>query len=81
MEMLLGLSPMNQLDAHVTPIDIFREQADLRPFKAILPDVALDNLMSPPARDAATRYWMNRTGEQNLAYADMADPRVLNQII
>lgn len=81
MEILLGLSPMNQLDANAVPIDIFREQADLRPFKAILPDVALDNLITPPARDAATAYWMRRTAEQNLTFADMADPRVLNEII
>jgi YVTN family beta-propeller protein len=81
MEILLGLSPMNQLDANAVPIDIFREQADLRPFKAILPDVALDNLITPRARDAATAHWMRRTAEQNLAFADMADPRVLNEII
>jgi YVTN family beta-propeller protein len=81
MEILLNLSPMNQLDANAVPIDIFREQADLRPFKAILPDVALDNLITPPARDAATAHWMRRTSEQNLAFADMADPRVLNEII
>ncbi|HLL71345.1 MAG TPA: bifunctional YncE family protein/alkaline phosphatase family protein [Pyrinomonadaceae bacterium] len=81
MELVLGLSPMNQLDANAVPIDIFREQADLRPYKAILPDVALDNLMIPPARDASTAYWMKRTSEQNLTFADMADPRVLNEII
>ena len=81
MEILLGLSPMNQLDANAVPIDIFREQADLRPFKAILPDVALDNLMTPPARDASTAYWMRRTSEQKLGIADMAAPRVLNEII
>ncbi|MDX6271975.1 MAG: hypothetical protein QOD28_3198 [Acidobacteriota bacterium] len=82
LEMLLGLAPMNQLDAHATPIDIFREQADLRPFKAVLPEVAFDNLMTSPApRDAETRHWMRRTSEQNLAFADMADPRVLNEII
>jgi len=81
MEMLLGLSPMNQLDAQATPIDIFREGADLRPFKAMLPDVAFDNLMIPPARDATSAHWMKLTGEQNLAQADMADARVLNQII
>jgi hypothetical protein len=72
---------MNQLDAYATPIDIFREQADLRPFKAALPELALDNLLPPPARDAATLHWMKRTSEQNLAFADMADPRVLNEII
>ncbi|HKP72097.1 MAG TPA: alkaline phosphatase family protein, partial [Pyrinomonadaceae bacterium] len=81
MEMLLGIAPMNQLDANAAPIDIFQERADLRPFKATLPDVAFDNLMTPPARDAASRYWSERTAEQNLAHADQADPRVLNQII
>ncbi|HEX8459323.1 MAG TPA: bifunctional YncE family protein/alkaline phosphatase family protein [Pyrinomonadaceae bacterium] len=87
MEMLLGLAPMNQLDAHATPIDIFREAADLRPFKAVLPEIAPDNLLTPPARaggdseHAAMRYWMRRTSEQNLAFADMADPHVLNEII
>ncbi|HKR13510.1 MAG TPA: hypothetical protein VJT15_15705 [Pyrinomonadaceae bacterium] len=81
MELLLGLEPMNQLDATATPINIFRSEPDLRPYKAVLPDVALDNLVTPPARDAATAYWMRRTEEQDLARADMADPEVLNRII
>lgn len=80
-ELLLGIEPMNQLDATAAPIDIFRAEADLRPFKALLPDVALDNLVTPPARDAATAYWMRRTEEQDMAHADMADPEVLNRII
>ena len=79
--MLLGLPPMNQLDATATPIDIFRAEADLRPYQAQLPNINLDNLVTPPARDAATAYWMRRTAEQDLAHADMADPEVLNQII
>ena len=80
-ELLLGIEPMNQLDATATPISIFRSEADLRPFKALLPDVALDNLVTPPSRDAATLYWMRRTEEQDMAHADMADPEVLNRII
>ena len=80
-ELLLGIAPMNQLDATATPINIFRSEADLRPYKALLPEVALDNLMNPPPRDAATAYWMRKTEEQDLAHADMADPLVLNQII
>src|SRR6185295_12640625 len=80
-ELLLGIEPMNQLDATATPINIFRAEADLRPYKALLPNVALDNLMTPPARDAATAYWMQRTEEQDLAHADMADPEILNRII
>ncbi|MCA1593960.1 MAG: beta-propeller fold lactonase family protein [Acidobacteria bacterium] len=81
MELLLGISPMNQLDASAAPIDIFQDKADLRPFKALLPDVSLDNLITPPPRDPATAYWMRRTAEQDLAHADMADPLALNQII
>ena len=80
-ELLLGMEPMNQLDATATPINIFRSEPDLRPYKALLPNVALDNLITPPARDAATAYWMQRTAEQDLAHADMADPEVLNRII
>ena len=80
-ELLLGLAPMNQLDATATPMNIFRAEADLRPYKALLPDVALDNLVTPPARDAATAYWMQRTAEQDMAHADMADPEILNRII
>jgi YVTN family beta-propeller protein len=80
-ELLLGIAPMNQLDATATPINIFRSQPDLTPYKAVLPMVALDNLVNPPARDAATAYWMKRTEEQDLTHADMADPEVLNEII
>ena len=80
-ELLLGMEPMNQLDATATPINIFRAEPDLRPYKALLPNIALDNLTTPPARDAATAYWMQRTSEQDLAHADMADPEVLNRII
>lgn len=80
-ELLLGILPMNQLDAMAAPINIFRAEADLRPFQAQLPDVALDNLVTPAARDAATAYWMRRTDEQDLSHADMADAEVLNRII
>ncbi|HYX41034.1 MAG TPA: alkaline phosphatase family protein, partial [Pyrinomonadaceae bacterium] len=80
-ELLLGLPPMNQLDATAAPIQIFRDEPDLRPFKATLPDIALDNLLTLPARDEKTAYWMRRTAEQDLTHADQADARVLNQAI
>jgi len=80
-EMLLGIQPMNQLDATATPINLFRGEADLRPYQAILPDVSLENLTNPAPRDAATAYWIRKTEEQDLTHADMADPYVLNQII
>lgn len=81
MEMLLGIAPMNQRDATAVPIDIFRAQPDLRPYSLMLPNVALDNLLTPPARDAQTAYWMRRTLEQDMTHQDMADPLTLNQII
>jgi hypothetical protein len=80
-ELVLGMEPMNQLDASATSIDIFRAEPDLRPYDAVLPEVALDNLMNPPPEDEQTAYWIERTLEQNLVHADMADPGVLNQII
>jgi DNA-binding beta-propeller fold protein YncE len=81
MEMLLGIAPMNQRDANAVPIDIFRAQPDLRPYSVNLPNVAPDNLLTAPPRDAQTAYWMKRTLEQDLTHQDMADPLTLNQII
>jgi hypothetical protein len=72
---------MNQLDATATPINIFRSEPDLRPYKALFPNIALDNLVTTPPRDAATAYWMRMTEQQDLAHADMADPEILNRII
>ena len=81
LEILLGLSPMNQLDAAAPPIDIFRDQADARPYQAVMPEVALDNLVVPPAGDARTAFWMKRTREQNFLKPDQADADALNRVI
>jgi YVTN family beta-propeller protein len=80
-ELLLGIEPMNQLDATATPINIFRAEPDLRPYKVLLPNIALDNLVTPPPRDVAAAYWTRLTEEQDLERADMADPETLNRII
>ena len=68
---------MNQLDATATPMNIFRSEADLRPYQAVLPEVSLDNLTNPPPRDAATAYWMRRT-EAELTRPDGKARAVLN---
>ena len=81
MELLLGMEPLNLLDATAAPVDIFQREPDLRPYKAVLPTIALDNLLTPEAHDDAARYWMRRTAEQEIEHADMADPRVLNEAI
>jgi YVTN family beta-propeller protein len=80
-ELLLGFGPLNQLDSAATPVDLFRAEPDLRPYKAALPDIAPDNLFTPPARDAASARWMRLTAEQDTSHPDAADPRVLNGAI
>ena len=80
-ELLLGIDPMNQLDAAASPMYIFRSQPDLRPFHKQIPEVAFDNLVTPTIRDAASAYWVKRSAEQDMSHADMADPGILNQII
>lgn len=80
-ELCLGLPPMNFIDANATPIDIFTAKADLRPYTAEMPIVALDNLFPPDRPNAAMAYYMELTDRQNLEHQDMADPRQLNEII
>ena len=81
MEILLGIKPMNLLDAPAAPIEIFQEQADLTPYRAVLPTVALDNLYPPKKVSAALREMMKLTAEQDLTRQDMANPAELNEII
>ncbi len=80
-ELLLGISPMNQLDASAIPMDIFQETPDLVPYKAVLPAIAADNLLTQKPKDKATAEWMRKSNRQNFAHADLADPKVLNAVI
>jgi hypothetical protein len=81
MEMLLGIAPMNQLDASAIPMDIFQETPDLTPYKAVLPTIAADNLITEKPKDKISAEWMKKSMQQNFAHADMADPKVLNAVI
>jgi hypothetical protein len=80
-ELLLGIAPMNQLDASAIPMDIFQDKPDLTPYKAVLPTIAADNFMGGKPKDKATAEWMKKTQQQDFAHADMADPETLNAII
>jgi hypothetical protein len=80
-EMLLGIPPMNQLDASAVPMDIFQESPDLAPYKAVLPAIAANNLMTRKPKDKAAAEWMKKSNRQNFAHADLADPKVLNAVI
>jgi YVTN family beta-propeller protein len=81
MELCLGIPPMNLLDANATPIDIFTNTPSFGPFDARLPNVALNNITPPQNPSRAMLHYMELTGRQDLAHADMADPRELNEII
>jgi YVTN family beta-propeller protein len=81
MELLLGIAPMNQLDASAIPMDIFQETPDLTPYKAMLPTIAADNYMTEKPKDKAAAEMMKKTLQQDFAHADMADPQTLNAII
>lgn len=72
---------MNFLDAHAIPIDIFTDKANLTPFQAQFPNVALDNSYPPEKPSEAMLKYMKLTEKQNLTHADMANPRELNEII
>ncbi len=80
-ELLLGIAPMNQLDASAIPMDIFQETPDLTPYRAVLPTIAADNLITHKPKDKAAAEWMKKSSQQNFAHADMADPKVLNAVI
>jgi len=80
-EILLGIKPMNLLDATAAPIDIFQTEADLTPFQAVLPEVALDNLFPPKKPSAEMSAFMRLTAAQDLTHPDMANPLDLNRII
>jgi hypothetical protein len=80
-ELLLGIAPMNQLDASAIPMDIFQETPDLTPYKAILPVIAADNLLTEKPKNKLSAEWMKKSLNQDFNHADMADPAVLNSII
>jgi hypothetical protein len=81
MELLLGMSPMNQLDASAAPIDIFRAQPDLTPYKAELPDLAVNTILVQPSTDRDTARWIRESERQDFTSEDLANPDVLNRII
>jgi YVTN family beta-propeller protein len=81
MELLLGIPPMNQLDAAAIPITIFQDTADLEPYTARLPEVALDNLVHAAPTSARERYWVGQTAQMALTTPDAAHPRLLNEAI
>jgi len=84
MELILGLPPMNQLDATATPMfDCFADAPDFTPFDSVSNKVPLD-LMNPPAKkvsDAQLRKDAYVSERLPLALPDQCPEDVLNEIL
>jgi YVTN family beta-propeller protein len=83
-ELILGLPPMNQMDATATPMtDCFKDEADLTPFEALVNNIPLDQ-MNPPAKkvsDAVLRRDAYASARLPLAKPDQCPEDTLNRIL
>ena len=82
-EQILGLPPMNQLDA-MAPVmrECFTENPDVQPYKAMPNTIALDQMNPAPAALAEPqRHWEKLSAAQNFAKPDRADEDTLNRIL
>jgi YVTN family beta-propeller protein len=84
MELILGLPPMNQMDATATPMfDCFTNTPDFTAFDAMRNNVPLDE-MNPPAKrvsDAQRRQDALVSARLQLEKADQCPEDVLNRIL
>jgi YVTN family beta-propeller protein len=83
-ELILGLPPMNQMDAAATPMaDCFTATPDLTPFTAIPTNVPLDEMNPAPKRvgDALLRKHAVASARLPLDEVDKCPEDVLNRIL
>jgi len=84
MELILGLPPMNQMDATATPMtDCFTNQPDFTPYVAVSNNVPLDQ-MNPPPRKIADRVLRKDayvSSRLPLEKADQCPEDTLNRIL
>jgi hypothetical protein len=84
MELVLGLPPMNQLDASATPmIACFAETPDFTPYAAVPNRIPLDRLNPELAAisDPRQLHWAKESLAQPLEEIDEADEDTLNRIL
>ena len=84
MELMLGLPPMNQLDATATPMfDCFTNTPDFTAFDAVTNQVPLDEMNPPPKKiaDAQLRRDAYVSARLPLEKADHCNEYVLNRIV
>lgn len=84
MELMLGLPPMNQMDATATPMfDCFTNTPDFAAFKAVTNNVPLDQMNPAPKKiaDAQLRRDAYVSARLPLAQPDQCPEDVLNRIL
>lgn len=83
MERILGLPPMNQMDA-MAPVmaACFTEKTDFRPYKALHNQIPLDEMNKKLAQlNTKELHWARRSLEQNFDVIDGPDDDTLNRIL
>ncbi len=83
-ELILGLSPMNQLDASATPMaSCFTDNPDFSPYKAVPNKVPLDQMNPQMAdiRDPRQRHWAEVSIKLPLDEVDEADEDTFNRVL
>ena len=83
-ELILGLPPMNLLDATATPMhDVFTDKPDLTPYVAVAPTYPLDNTNPDPKtiKDPIMKDDESKSSMLNLDEPDKAPEDMLNRIL
>ncbi len=83
-ELVLGLPPMNQLDASAVPMtSCFQAEANLKPYEAVPNLVPLDRMNPKLAdiRDPRELHWAKVSLEEPLDEIDEADEDKLNRVL
>jgi hypothetical protein len=84
MELMLGLPPMNLMDATASPMfDCFTDKPDFTPFVALTNNVPLDQLNPEPKKvaDALLRKHAQASARLPLAKPDQCPEDLLNRIL
>ena len=83
-ELILGLPPMNQMDATATPMfDCFIEKPDLTPFVTVKNNIALDEMNPEPKKiaDSLLRKYAYASARLPLGAPDKCPEDLLNRIL
>jgi Phosphoesterase family len=84
MELMLGLPPMNQMDASATPMfDCFTSQPDFTPFDSVTNNVPLDQMNPAPVtiKDPVQRHFAKVSARLPLDKPDECPDALLNRIL